>query len=131
MDEQRAGSGADVAMKYLLLAALLAAVAVPSAPINLSVAQLRVPIPECPITGHATCSNQIDDDSNGTVDDSPATAAFALSGSDYVAEFEDGKVAGLIASVVDGAASGGDAIEISSSNVFGAGQVAMCLPATA
>ena len=83
-------------------------------------------IPECPYTGHSTCSGGIDDDNDGTIDEAAPSLAFATVTGGYAAEAEDGVLSGNAATTADASASGGDYVSLTSGARFGSGQVALC-----
>lgn len=107
---------------FLLLLTLL------EPPTNLQVinAALVVVEPECPIAGHATCSDGIDNDADGTVDESAPSDAFLACDTDYCAEGEGGVRAGVWTTAADVTASNGNYIENPLGNHAFDGQVALC-----
>lgn len=83
-------------------------------------------IPECPRSADSTCSDGLDNDADGTIDEAAPSLAFAAVTGGYAAEAEDGVLAGNATSVVDATASGGDYVSLTSGSRFGSGQVALC-----
>ena len=83
-------------------------------------------VPECPYTGHATCSDGLDNDADGTVDEAAPALAFAAVTGGYAAQAEAGVLSGNAQIVADASASGGNYVSLTTGSRFGSGQNALC-----
>jgi hypothetical protein len=97
----RHSSGSDFLpmIKYLILAALLWATPIDAARFY--------PVPECPYTGHATCSDGKDNDGDGTKDEAAPSAAFSAVTGGYAADVAECQLLGY-ASTVDAESDSGN-----------------------
>lgn len=91
-------------------------------------AALRRGQAECPKSGHATCSDGLDNDYDGTVDESaPAIYAWQVRGTNgYAAEFENGVYSDKFSTDTDSGASGGSFLVLDADAPAGYGEVALC-----
>ena len=84
----------------------------------------NVAIPECPYTGHSTCSDGKDNDLDGTVDEAAPSTPFVTSGSDYNAEAEGCVKAGSWTDTTDSAANGSHYLSNPLGQSYVGGQIA-------
>jgi len=89
-------------------------------------AALRQIKPECPQTGQVSCTDGIDNDHDGVIDETAPANAFVATGADYVAEFNAGLLSDQFVSVADNTASGNTYMRIPPNQADHAGQIALC-----
>lgn len=84
----------------------------------------RMPSPECPYTGHASCSDGIDNDHDNTVDEAAPSAAFSSVTDGYAADIKNCQLLTYTTTAGDTESSSGTFVSKTSTNNHDVGQIA-------